>query len=100
VRLVLLFSRVEVSKVPLLMKTVLMVNTFHSVMVILGFCLKLIEPLYFFAKLYVTWFGSAFSLLLKCSPGLGEVDAREVMGTEYDDCATIFLTLYLDCDLY
>lgn len=41
-------------------------------------------------ELYVTWFGYAFSLLLKRSPGLGEVDAREVMGTEYNNCATIF----------
>lgn len=37
VRLVLLFSRMEVSEMPLLMKNVLMANTFHSVMVILGF---------------------------------------------------------------
>lgn len=37
VRLVLLFSRIEVSEMPLLMKNVLMANTFHNVMVILGF---------------------------------------------------------------
>lgn len=40
-------------------------------------------------ELYVTWFGSAFSLLLECSPGLDEVDARKVMGTENGNCATI-----------
>lgn len=37
VKLVLLFSRLEGLEMPLLMKNVLMANTFHTVMVFLGF---------------------------------------------------------------
>lgn len=78
VRLVLLFSRIEVSEMPLLMKNVLMANTFHNVMVILGFVWILLN-LYFFSVICnMVWL---FLLLLKCSPGLGEADAREIMGT-------------------
>lgn len=96
VKLVLLFSRLEGLEMPLLMKNVLMANTFHTVMVFLGFVWILLNLCISFSELYVPWFGSGFFLLLlKCNTSLGEADAREIMGTDFGDYTTSFIALRL-----